>query len=104
MSVAYGDHEPFAGWSSPRLERIVPSPLVEWNTGFRGRLDVATILCPVKTAVLPPDIALRRDGRGAQIKVATASRTHTVQVDFDQPRGVWIQPRAPKQANDTETK
>jgi Heparinase II/III-like protein len=103
ISVAYGDHEPFAGWSSPRLEQIVPSPLVEWNSGFSGRLDVATILCPVKTAVPPLDIALCRDGSGAQIEVVTASRSHTVQVDFDQPGGVWIQPRAPKQANDTET-
>jgi Heparinase II/III-like protein/Heparinase II/III N-terminus len=104
MSVAYGEHEPFAGWSSPRLEQIVPSPLVEWNSGFRGRLDVATILCPVKTEVPPLDIALRRDGSGAQIKVVTASRTHLVQVDYDQPRGVWIHQRAPEQANDTETK
>lgn len=90
ISVAHGDYEPFAGWSSPRLEQIVPSPLVEWNSVLRGRLDVATIFCPVKTVVPPLEIAMCRGGSGVQIEVARASQTHTVQVDFDQLHGVRI--------------
>lgn len=99
MSVAHGDQEPFAGWSSPRLDQLIPSPLVKWDATFTGRIDIATILTPVKAAWPQLDVDVRRDGSAAQIELAAPGGTHTVQLDFDDERGVRFQ-RVFQQPND----
>jgi hypothetical protein len=83
ISVARGERSPLAGWWSPRLERLVPAPLVKWETTFAGRLDVATILCPVTTALRPLlELTLRRQAAAAQLTLSSAAGRRVV-LDFD---------------------
>jgi hypothetical protein len=84
ISVARGEESPFAGWWSPRLEQVVPAPLVRWETIFRNRLDVATILCPRRAPHRPLlDLTLRRQGPAAEIALSTTAGRRAVTLDFD---------------------
>ena len=85
ISLAHGERQPFEGWSSPRLDQLVPAPLVKWDAEFRGRLDAVTLLSPVRVEAERPhvDLLLKLDGGVAQIEVATSARTHTIRIDLD---------------------
>jgi hypothetical protein len=86
-SLVRGQTDPFAGWSSRRLGELVPSPLVSWDGTFSGRLDIATVLIPVRGGNDPDvDVSYRREGDAADIAVTTGGSTHTARIDFEDPR------------------
>jgi Heparinase II/III-like protein/Heparinase II/III N-terminus len=75
MSVAYGSREPLEGWSSPRLDQLVPAPLVKWDaTLVNGRLDAATLLAPIPVEEERPEVELQLEiaGSAAVVEIAFA--------------------------------
>lgn len=87
MSVAHGQRHPFEGWSSPRLEQLVPAPLVKWDVTFRGKLDAVTLLSPITAEAERPqvDLFMKGEGKVAEIAVKTSGRTQTIRLDLDDP-------------------
>jgi hypothetical protein len=67
LSVVRGQHDPLEGWSSPRLDALVPSPLVKWDARFQGRLDVVTLIAPA--AERHVDVTLKTDDQLARIEI-----------------------------------
>ncbi len=84
-SVAHGRERPFEGWSSPRLDELVPSPLVKWDVAFRDRLDCVTLLSPLLGGARVPVVGvdLTVDRGVAQIHVETSAGTETIRLDLD---------------------
>jgi hypothetical protein len=84
MSVARGEREPFEGWSSPRLDQLVPAPLVKWDTTLDGRLDAVTLLSPISADARWPDVDLlvQGDGRIARIKLTSSTRSESLLLDL----------------------
>jgi len=88
VSVDRGLESPFLGWYSPRLEELLPAPLVKWESAFSGRLDVVTALCPLVDESWPRlDLDVRRQGASAEISVKSAVGSETLRIDFDDARG-----------------
>ena len=83
LSVARGKREPLEGWSSPRLDELVPAPFVKWDAKFDGRLDAVTLLTPATVEAEPHvDMLLEILGRVARIEIATSTHTRTVRLDL----------------------
>jgi hypothetical protein len=84
MSVAYGEREPLEGWSSPRLDQLVPAPLVKWDGKLGGRLDAAALLAPVRAEEDPPEVELRLDidGSVVHIEIASDGDARSVRLDL----------------------
>jgi hypothetical protein len=80
MSVAYGSREPLEGWSSPRLDQLVPAPLVRWDTVLRGRLDAVTLLSPMSVEAVRTEVELFVEVGDdiARIELVSATRSQTV--------------------------
>jgi hypothetical protein len=85
MSVAYGSWEPLEGWSSPRLDELVPAPLVKWDATLEGgRLDAATLLAPILVEEERPELELELElaGNVAVVEIAVAHDERTVRVEL----------------------
>jgi Heparinase II/III-like protein/Heparinase II/III N-terminus len=85
MSVAYGSREPLEGWSSPRLDQLVPAPLVKWDATLEGgRLDAATLLAPIPVEEERPEVELRLEigGSVAVVEIAFAHEERTVRLEL----------------------
>jgi hypothetical protein len=84
MSVACGSRDPLEGWSSPRLDQLVPAPLVKWDATFRDRLDAATLLAPVRVAEKHPEMRLELDvaGSAVVVEIASAEERRTVRLEL----------------------
>jgi uncharacterized heparinase superfamily protein len=83
LTVATGEREPFVGWSSPRLEEIVPSPILSWDTTLEGQLAVATLLQLRPTDRPHSGLELRRSGHAVEIKLPDGHGERSVGIDFD---------------------
>jgi hypothetical protein len=83
MSVARGEREPLEGWSSPRLDQLVPAALIKWDAKLEGRLEAATLLRPLRTGVEASGVELRLDvvGSVVRIEIASAGYEHMVRLD-----------------------
>jgi uncharacterized heparinase superfamily protein len=81
-AVAYGDAEPFAGWESPRLEELVPAPLVAWDAVFERELYAATLLV-LHPKHAQPDMKIRRVGSSLAIALSRESDELVVRIDLD---------------------
>ena len=89
LSVDRGVESPFLGWYSPRLEELVPAPLVRWESSFSGKLDVVTILCPLTDEPWPEvEPAVRRRDTAAEISLDGTFDSKTLYIDFDHAGGV----------------
>jgi heparinase II/III-like protein len=84
MSVAYGSREPLEGWSSPRLDQLVPAPLVKWDSSLRARLDAATLLARIPVEEGRPDVDLQLEiaGNVAVVEIAFAHEERTVRLEL----------------------
>jgi hypothetical protein len=87
VSVDRGVESPLLGWYSPRLEDLRPAPLVKWESGFSGDLDVVTALCLVDESWPRLDLTVRRQGVAAEISVKRAVGSETLRIDFDDASG-----------------
>ena len=87
VSVDRGVESPLLGWYSPRLEELRPAPLVKWESGFSGDLDVVTALCLVDESWPRLDLTVRRQGVVAEISVKRAVGSETLRIDFDDASG-----------------
>jgi hypothetical protein len=83
LSVVTGAHEPFEGWSAPRLDQLVPSPLLKWDTVFEGRLDVCTLLSSPGVGASAIDLRLQVDSGDVRIEVAGPTHGHALVLDLD---------------------
>jgi hypothetical protein len=84
MSVAYGDRDALEGWSSPRLDQLVPAPLVKWDATFDQRLDAVTFLAPISAEAGQPDVdlLLEVDACVARIELASSTGSSTFLLDL----------------------
>jgi len=85
FAVAQGEHEPFAGWISPHLEEIVPSPLVSWDTVFDGDLYVASLLLLRPEDRSRVDLQLRQHGSTVELELLRGTDERVVRIDLDDP-------------------
>jgi hypothetical protein len=85
LSVARGKREPLEGWSSPRLDELVPAPLVKWDVVFDGRLDGVTLLAPVAMEAEWPEVELHLEGdrEVVRIEVMTLAGRETIRMVLD---------------------
>jgi uncharacterized heparinase superfamily protein len=82
LTVARGGREPFAGWSSPRLEEVVASPLLSWDTTFDGELTVATLLQLGPRGRAYTGLELRPSGDTVEIELPQGLGESSVRIDF----------------------
>ena len=94
FEVVRGQVEPFAGWSSPRFEQIVPAPHARWDARFTGALHVATLLRPVHDAAEPMQLALTCEGGSADIALTSPSGSKLLRFDLDSAKGFTALPAA----------
>jgi hypothetical protein len=83
MSVAYGSKEPLEGWASPRLDQLVPAPLIKWDASFGGRLDAATLLVPIR---------IEEERREVELQFEVAGNVAVVEIySVGEPRAVRLE-------------
>ncbi len=92
FEVVRGQIEPFAGWSSPQFEQVVPASHARWDARFTGALHVATLLRPVHDAAEPIQLALTCEGGIAEIVLTSPSGTKLLRLDLDAAKGFTALP------------